>query len=714
LTRKPAKVQRQRKAAATKQVTRRVAKTSKPHKAARAVVAATVVASPAELPPDVEQGPVLAEAPPEKPAAKKKSRPSARCALVASAFRQATTGAVRKQLKLPGRVAVALLVPGAEWIEPIRTMFISRFGARWETIATDAWNDTPAHKAARNIEVAMHLARGRAVIGFAVHLDALPSTLVRAGDLTIRIKAPDGAVIARAIRLFTGGRPPAGIDDKIAIGLEFHDLLAAFRKRSSPAEIVERLHKARTVLRGTDPEERLPALEDAVEYGAAREYGLTLARDIADYRAGHDWKQIDRAGHDWKQVDRAVVLHSGPGFGKNFFCRILARACDAELLVFSIADLFADSAGFLDSVIKKSRDFFERAEAIAKARGICILMLDECDALPNRVTMSDRTSREWWTVLVTNFLISVEQAGPGIVMIGCTNNLAGVDAALMRPGRLERSIELVRPDHAGVLNVLRYHLHTSLTGADLTDVGHLLAGSTPADIMMVVRGARRIARYAGRELELDDLMESIAPAEEIAPAALLRISYHEAAHAVGSLAVPAGILQRCIVGAGPGSAGQTIIKGETADLPTRDAIERRAVVTLCGRAAEALLVGDVGLGSGGDSDSDLAVVTQFVTSLHASTGLAGSLVYLVSHEEALEAVRTDLKMRARVERHMRRLQKRADEIVRKHRDAIVAVAEQLRIRRHLTGDEIRRIFEETAPAVATARSTTRHRQQERT
>jgi len=697
VTRRPAKVQRQRKAAAKKQVTRRVAKTSNPHTAARAAVAATVVASPAELPPDVEQGPVLAEAPPEKPAAGKKSRPSARCALVASAFRQATTGAVRKQLKLPGRVAITLLVPGAEWIEPIRTMFISRFGARWETIATDAWNDTPADKAARNIEVAMHLARGRAVIGFAVHLDALPSTLVRAGDLTIRIKAPDGAVIARAIRLFTGGRPPAGIDDKIAISLEFHDLLAAFRKRSSPAEIVERLHKARTVLRGIGPTARLPSLETAVEYGAAREWGLSLARDIANYRAGK---------LDWQDIDRGACLFSEPGLGKSLYARILAEACGVPLLAYSIADLFASSAGYLDSVIKASRAIFGRAASLAAP--CCILALDEIDALPNRATMSPRGA-DWWTPVVTDFLLSLDAAvagqRAGIVVLGLTNNIRGVDAAILRPGRLERSIELVRPGHAGIVNVLRYHLDGSLLDADLTDVGHLLAGSTPADIMMVVRSARRIARYAGREFELDDLIRSIAPAEEIAPAALLRISYHEAAHAIGSLAVPAGILLRCVIGGTAGDLGRTFIKGEADDLVTRDAVERRAVVTLCGRAAEALLIGDVGLGSGGDSDSDLAVVTQFLASLHASTGLGSTLVYLVSHEEALEAVRTDLKMRARVERHMRRLQKRADEIVRKHRDAIVAVAEQLRIRRHLTGDEIRRIFELTTAAMPQPRTT---------
>jgi hypothetical protein len=45
---------------------------------------------------------------------------------------------------------------------------------------------------------------------------------------------------------------------------------------------------------------------------------------------------------------------------------------------------------------------------------------------------------------------------------------------------------------------------------------------------------------------------------------------------------------------------------------------------------------------------------------------------------------------------MRRLQVRADNFVREHRDAIEAVAEQLRVRRHLSGAEIRRIFDASA------------------
>ncbi|MCU1617825.1 MAG: family ATPase, partial [Frankiales bacterium] len=66
----------------------------------------------------------------------------------------------------------------------------------------------------------------------------------------------------------------------------------------------------------------------------------------------------------------------------------------------------------------------------------------------------------------------------------------------------------------------------------------------------------------------------------------------------------------------------------------------------------------------------------------------------------------------RVEVHMRKLQKRADDVVQAHRQTIIAVAEQLRIRRHLSGDEIRSIFAATAPSAPMSRVTKNQQRQE--
>ncbi|MBV5269628.1 MAG: AAA family ATPase, partial [Afipia sp.] len=144
-------------------------------------------------------------------------------------------------------------------------------------------------------------------------------------------------------------------------------------------------------------------------------------------------------------------------------------------------------------------------------------------------------------------------------------------------------------------------------------------------------------------------------------------------------------------------AGRTLIQMDKDDLLTRESVERRAIVLLCGRTAERLLIGNVGLGAGGDDDSDLAQVTQLVATLHASTGLGETLTYITSFKDALVAVREDRELRSNVEQHLRILHGRAEEIIQRHREAIVAVADQLGKRRQLSGEEVRRIFDATSP-----------------
>jgi hypothetical protein len=630
----------------------------------------------------------------KEPATNKPAAMPARCAIVAAAFHEATSANIRQKLKGKSPLAIIVLVPEQSWIEPVRALFVDKFGPQWQRVLEADAKTTLQHKIEWNNDVATYLAHGQPVLGVAVNCEALPSILIGAADLTIRMRNPRNVTIRRAIRMFTGKSAPTEIDDDIAFGLSFPDLIAAFRANSTAEEIIDRLRKASPARSSTT--ERLPMLEEAVEYGDARNWGLTLVRDLADYRAGRI---------TWQEVDRGAVLFSEPGLGKTLFARILAQACGVPLVAFSIADLFANSPGHLDSVIKSSRAMFERAAALAP----CILFLDELDALPNRATMSPRGA-DWWTPVITDFLLSLDSAvagqRSGVVVIGATNNVEGIDAALLPPGRLERTIEIVRPDHAGAANILRYHLNGELPGADLTDVARLMDGSTGAEIMMTVRGARRIARFAGRKLECGDLLQSMAPMEAIAPAALNRICIHEAGHAVGSLVLGSGVLKRCVIRSAAATAGHTLIWADEGDLLTRESVERYGVVLLCGRAAERLLIGNAGLGAGGDDESDLARVTQLVATLHASSGLGDTLTYITSFKESLSNVRINRELRSKVEQHIRILHRRADEVVHEHCNAILIVAEQLKARRQLSGEEVRRIS--NATSLKDGRTATNH------
>jgi ATP-dependent Zn protease len=129
-------------------------------------------------------------------------------------------------------------------------------------------------------------------------------------------------------------------------------------------------------------------------------------------------------------------------------------------------------------------------------------------------------------------------------------------------------------------------------------------------------------------------------------------------------------------------------------------IEDRVVVGLAARAAERIFTGAVSTGAGGSTDSDLGSATLMIGALHASFGMGDDLVYLGAGDELLREIAMNSQLRARVERHLRELEARAEDLVRKNRDAILAVADRLAIRRYLRGDEITKIMQSVGNATS--------------
>ncbi|WP_342738797.1 AAA family ATPase [Bradyrhizobium sp. B117] len=612
-----------------------------------------------------------------RPARSKYKRPDAMTAVIGVAFDAAISKESRRRLKHGKGLAVILLVPTATWVVPITKYVQSVFGSRWSLHTRDG-SDRRRNASVGSDEVSHDLSRGLCVLGIAADLGLLPAALTAAADITVRIAAPTGAVLRTAITRFAG-RDPGEIPDGIAAGLDLHEILSAFRLGTGARKIAQRLAAASA---GAGVLDRVPALETAVEYGEARVWGLNLARDIAAYRA-------DRI--NWREVDRGICLHSAPGMGKSLFPKVLARACGVPLVTTSIGELFASGPGYLDSVIKNMRGAFARAAALASP--CSILHIDEIDALPNRETLSER-GRDWWTPVITDTLTLLDSTltgRVGIVVVCSTNAIDRVDPALLRPGRLEKVVEIKRPDLAGTMNMLRFHLDGELAAYDLSEVGAMMEGSTGAEIMHAVRQARRTARYAGRRMAVDDIKSAVVPLEDIPQAKLFRMTVHEAAHAVVTLAIPVGTLKHVTIRTSGTSGGQTAVEFSEFGLATRQMIEDRVVVGLASRAAERLFTGAVSTGTGGSTSSDLGSATTFVAALHASFGMGDDLVYLGAGDDLLHELGANRELRERVERHLRELDVRATEIVNENREAILAVAERLAMKRYLRASEIEEI-----------------------
>jgi transitional endoplasmic reticulum ATPase len=92
---------------------------------------------------------------------------------------------------------------------------------------------------------------------------------------------------------------------------------------------------------------------------------------------------------------------------------------------------------------------------------------------------------------ILNVIDGIDTKSANIITVLTTNNLDGIHAAMLRPGRLDAVINVLPPDDVAVQKLLRsYGGDTIAADADLTRVGHILAGAIPAVIAEVIKRAK--------------------------------------------------------------------------------------------------------------------------------------------------------------------------------------------------------------------------------
>lgn len=571
---------------------------------------------------------------------------------------------------------VVVRVPSADWVKPLAGLLAQ--GPQRKVISRPTEIRRDNNPDYENDFVANQIIAGRTVIGLAVDpAGTLPRTLVATADVTLAIAAPDADLVKAILAARFPGAPPPEIPDSAVVGLDIGDIAAAMRGASG-LEVVCLLARASARRAATQRALPAPDLRSASEYGEAQAFGLSLVQDISDFRKGII---------SWEDMAKGACFYGEPGCGKKVLADSIAAAAAVPLLKFSIGEFFGDNS-HLGTVIQRQRDMF--ASALAAASPCSILFIDEIEALPRKDQLDSR-GRDWWLPIINDFLLMSEagnSARRGVIILAATNVIDMVEPAMLRPGRLERAIEIGRPDLPGTINILRFHLKSDFTDDDITDVARIAQGSTAAELADLVRTARRRARRDGRKLQLQDLLEAILGEDDATPEAIRRFAIHEAGHAVAAIVTGAGTLSHVSLRNRARSAGETCIAPRDDDVPTLESIERNVVTLLTAGAAEKALIGMLSVGSGGSDASDLANATRMLATAHASTGVTGLLFHHASTDDALEAARRNPALRSAIERHLQQLDERAAKLVERHRDRISAVADALVQHRFLSADGV--------------------------
>lgn len=457
-------------------------------------------------------------------------------------------------------------------------------------------------------------------------------------------------------------------------------MFAAFRPGRPAAMVLKRLAEVPVLSTSND----CPRLEDLVGYGDAKDWGMSLAQDIREWREGK---------LAWLEVDRGLLLSGPTGTGKTLFAGALARSCEANLVATSVARW--QSAGYLSDVLRAMRESFQQAVA----QKPCILFLDEIDAIGDRARIRGREHENYWTQVV-NLLLELMDGHDkleGVVVVGATNYPDVIDPALRRPGRLDRHMKISLPDTQERKQLARVYFGQHLSDGDVEAIAAATVGFTGAAFEQAGRQARRKARRCGREVDLQMVMQNLPPARPLESARRRTIAVHEAAHALVGLHLGIGTLDAVVVSwetrdphQPPGFAHFTF----TNDVePDRQLYLDRIAVLLAGRAAEEEILGTAFEGAGGVEGSDLHNATEIATMIEASFGMGEGLSYFESSTPAARArlIRSNSHLAERVERVLASQMERSRTIVRERRISVEAIAHALETRGHLKGREVAEI-----------------------
>ncbi|MDQ4090625.1 MAG: AAA family ATPase, partial [Actinomycetota bacterium] len=317
------------------------------------------------------------------------------------------------------------------------------------------------------------------------NLDALDPAVIRPGrfDRHIRVDLPDAPARAAIFAATLKGRPLAPDFDLSELAMKAEGLtpaaivraveaasLVAFKESTGSGQVVQltgaHLRTALEQRGGTDR----PTVEDwtwdKLILPAATKAELQQVVAMV--------KNPDLARTLGVEPPTGLLLTGPPGTGKTTIAKVLAAQAGCSFYPITGADVTSPWLGESERSIAR---LFDRARDNQPS----IIFLDEIDAIAGK-------RGEWggYDRQINQLLAEIDGVGGqrGVFVLGATNRADQLDPALLRGGRLSRTIEIPLPDFKGRVALLQ--LFTAGMPLDRVDVDGL---------------ARRTAGFSGADLK---------------------------------------------------------------------------------------------------------------------------------------------------------------------------------------------------------------------
>lgn len=407
-----------------------------------------------------------------------------------------------------------------------------------------------------------------------------------------------------------------------------------------------------------------PALATLEPLGQARDWAQAWAAEARRILAGD-------SSLAWADLERGALLVGPRGAGKTQLVRALAAAAGLPLIEAVLPPRAQGEEG--------DRQWVEQRWRKARALAPAVLLLDSAEGeLEAAADFCDRFDPRQPV-----FVFATQLRGerfPGLAV----------------PGRFERVFHFNTPEPDALQRVFEPLLIAAGCAPEATELAELARDAhgglnSLSDVHQVVRRAAQRARRDGRALAVPDVMRevhgSVAAALPVAgQESRRRVAYHEAGHAAMLLLYPRGAAELTAVSLEPDvdSLGSTRLCFDDARPgETRQELLERLRGLLGGRAAEQVLLGPDGVGTGACQDLQQATTLAVEMSTRLGFGAHGSLVSWKADLSRNDSLRTEVDqlLRAQYEICLDELQQ--------HWGLVETIVEALLQRGQLTGSELR-------------------------
>jgi len=199
---------------------------------------------------------------------------------------------------------------------------------------------------------------------------------------------------------------------------------------------------------------------------------------------------------------RGVLLYGPPGTGKTAFARAAAKYYGLEFINIKGSELVAGC-----SAVGQAEESLKSIFSQAREHAPCVLFFDEIDAIAQ--TRRGQPINSPSDLLINNLLTELDgfHDREGVFVIAATNRKDIIDPAVLRPGRLDKHIEIPLPNFEARKAIFKAHLGKKPTADNINieALAYKTSGKSGAFIETTVNRAALMAWSRKDKIQQSDL-----------------------------------------------------------------------------------------------------------------------------------------------------------------------------------------------------------------